>query len=152
MTTGKSTPISPGERVRMIDALRGIALLGVLIVNAETEFRVSVFQQFLAEPAGGSAWDRFIDPFVLAAIEFKAFIVFSFLFGVGLAIQFERMAQSERRFALLRRLSCCCSSAVFTCSSSEWGHLGQYAVAGLIVLPLLRLSQRALLFACALAF
>src|SRR4051812_11719807 len=138
-------PISPGERVRMIDALRGIALLGVLIVNAETEFRVSIFQQFIGEPAGGSAWDGFIDGFVLAAVEFKAFITFSFLFGVGLAIQFERMARTGNAISLLLRrlLVLLLFGSIHLLLIWNGDILVEYAVAGLIVLPLLRLRQRA---------
>jgi uncharacterized protein len=48
-----STPVSPSERIDAIDVLRGIALLGVLAVNVVSEFRVSIFEQFL--PAAGTA-------------------------------------------------------------------------------------------------
>ena len=34
---------APRERIESIDAIRGIALFGVLMVNLLTEFRVSIF-------------------------------------------------------------------------------------------------------------
>jgi len=42
-----ATPMPPGERIATLDALRGLALLGVLVINLETTFRVSIFQQFI---------------------------------------------------------------------------------------------------------
>lgn len=44
-TTG-GAPIMGNDRTRVIDALRGVALFGVLLVNVLTEFRVSLFQAF----------------------------------------------------------------------------------------------------------
>jgi uncharacterized membrane protein YeiB len=35
------------ERIHALDALRGLALLGVLATNLETEFRISIFQAFI---------------------------------------------------------------------------------------------------------
>jgi uncharacterized protein len=72
--------------------LRGFALFGVLAVNLITEFRVSIFQQFLPDIDAGSSADRAIASFVSVALESKALSLFSLLFGVGLAIQFERLA------------------------------------------------------------
>jgi uncharacterized protein len=43
----RSGPVNPSDRINSIDALRGIALLGVLAINLVTEFRVSIFQPFL---------------------------------------------------------------------------------------------------------
>ena len=40
-------PVPAAERIWAIDALRGLALLGVLAINLHTEFRVSLFEQFL---------------------------------------------------------------------------------------------------------
>jgi uncharacterized protein len=47
MPLAAAAPLGPSERLDAIDALRGTALLGVLIINLVTEFRVSIFEQFL---------------------------------------------------------------------------------------------------------
>ena len=68
------------------------------------EFRVSIFEQFLPVGDLASPLDRTIATFLREAIELKAFALFSLLFGVGLAIQFDRLAGKPRAVLLLRRL------------------------------------------------
>jgi uncharacterized protein len=100
-----ASPIDPSERIGTIDILRGIALFIVLIINTATEFRVSIFEQFLPGiKAAGLAGQ--LSEAVTFALHTKGFILFSLLFGVGLAIQFERLAGDNRRFTLMvRRLA-----------------------------------------------
>src|SRR6187200_980609 len=92
-----SAPENPSERIDAIDALRGLALFGVLAINVVMEFRVSIFEQFLPPPGSTTALDRAVLTFLTMAIELKAFALFSMLFGIGLAIQFERLAPNPRR-------------------------------------------------------
>ena len=69
----------------------------------------------------------------------KAFALFSLLFGAGLAIQFERLANSERRALLLvRRLAVLLAfGLIHLCLIWNGDILTEYALAGLIVLPFL---------------
>ena len=90
----RPSPVAPFERIDAIDVLRGVALFGVLIVNIVTEFRVSIFAQLLG-PAKGTPLDRAVDRFVAIAIEQKAFVVFSLLFGVGLGVQLDRVSMAR---------------------------------------------------------
>src|SRR5437868_7064478 len=78
-----AAPVTTAERIDAIDVLRGIALLGVLVINLVFEFRVSIFQQFLPEPASATGLDRAVLAVLTTTIELKAFALFSFLFGVG---------------------------------------------------------------------
>ena len=41
-------PTPSAERIDAIDVLRGIALFGVMAINVVMEFRISIFDQFLA--------------------------------------------------------------------------------------------------------
>ncbi len=122
----------------VLDILRGLALLGVLAVNLEGEFRVSIFRQFLPGPAE-TGIDRWIDAILLTFVDMKAFALFSLLFGVGLAIQHERLARVPRRpVLLLRRLLVLLGFGLVHLFLIWNGDiLTEYAVAGLIVLPLL---------------
>lgn len=96
MTSPSGSPALASERFVALDSLRGLALFGVLMVNLLTIFRVSLFDQFLplaeqARPPGGSSSsDVLIARAVSIALESKAFVLFSLLFGIGLAAQHER--------------------------------------------------------------
>ena len=146
-------PVSPWERIDGIDALRGIALAGVLAINLVTEFRVSIFAQLLAVGRPGSALDRAIETFLTIAVDMKAFALFSLLFGAGLSIQFERLAGNSRRMALLlRRLTVLLVfGLVHLCLIWNGDILVEYALAGFVVLPFL-LGPRWLMAAASLGF
>lgn len=146
-------PISPAERIDAIDVLRGLALLGVVAINVVTEFRVSIFEQFLSRKPAASPIDHAVETILTLAVELKAFALFSLLFGIGLAIQFERLANSERRTLLLvRRLAVLLAfGLVHLCLIWNGDILTEYALAGLIVLPFL-FGPRWLLAVAALGF
>ena len=76
---------------------------------------------------------------LVLALHTKGFILFSFLFGVGLAIQFERLAENDRRLALMvRRLAVLLAIGVAHLFLVWNGDiLTEYALVGLIALPLL---------------
>lgn len=132
----------PQERVASIDVLRGVALFGVLAVNLVTEFRVSIFQQFLPDAGPAERYDRFAEAFVRIALESKAFALFSFLFGVSLAILYERLSRTGRPlYWLSRRLAVLLAFGLVHLLLIWNGDiLTEYAIAGFLVLPLLAMS------------
>jgi uncharacterized protein len=133
-----ASPIEPSERIGTIDILRGIALFIVLIINTATEFRVSIFEQFLpGTKAAGLAGQ--LSEAVILALHTKGFILFSFLFGVGLAIQFERLAGDTSRFTLMvRRLAILLAIGVIHLFLIWNGDiLTEYAIVGFAALPFL---------------
>jgi uncharacterized protein len=144
----------PPQRIDAIDILRGLALLGVVAINVVTIFRVSIFQQFLfpKPPLSFSPIDSAIETILTLAVELKALALFSLLFGAGLAIQFERLAKSERRTSLLlRRLAVLLAfGLIHLCLIWNGDILTEYALAGFIVLPFLY-GPRWLLAVAALA-
>ena len=147
-------PISPTERIDAIDVLRGLALLGVVAINVVTIFRVSIFERFLfpKPPLSFSSIDSAVETILMLAVDLKALALFSLLFGAGLAIQFERLAKSERRtLLLLRRLIVLLAfGLIHLCLIWNGDILTEYAFAGFIVLPLL-FGPRWLLVVAALA-
>jgi uncharacterized protein len=132
-------PVAPSSRIEGIDVLRGLALFGVLAINIVFEFRVSIFEQFLPPAGTIPAIDRALSDVLAAAIELKALALFSFLFGVGLAIQFDRLINNPRRLTLLiRRLVVLLgigAAHLFLLWNGDI--LVEYAMAGLVVLPFL---------------
>ena len=126
-------------RIEAVDVLRGLALFGVLAINIDTEFRVTFFEQFLPSPAPAGQVDRAVAAFLKTALEFKAFSLFSCLFGMGLAMQFEHLAgRGDRLMLLIRRLLALLAFGLIHLTLIWNGDiLTEYAVAGFFVLPLL---------------
>jgi uncharacterized protein len=146
-----AAPVAPSDRIEPIDAIRGVALFGVLIVNLVTEFRVSIFQQLLPGPSGVGS-DFMVERVVALGFQSKAFCLFALLFGVGLAIQFERLSVAGRPlYWLARRLAVLFAFGLVHLLFIWNGDiLTEYALAGFAVLPLVLLPARALLLAALL--
>jgi hypothetical protein len=68
-----------------------------------SSFAFPFSSNFCRPLTGASAIDRALEGVLAGAIEPKALALFSFLFGVGLAIQFDRLAGNPSRVALLIR-------------------------------------------------
>ena len=118
--------------------LRGLALFGVLLVNLEEMFRIPLLQMIRFPEAS----DWILDGVIEALVRFKALTIFSFLFGVGIAIQAER--SHSMRF-LMRRLGwlfAIGTAHMLLVSNSDI--LTLYAVCGLLLLPAIRLPWPAL--------
>ena len=149
-----SGPVPPCDRINAIDALRGFALFGVLAINLHTEFRVTLFEQFVLAPVRGGVLDRAATALLSLAFEFKAFALFSLLFGVGLAIQFDRLASNPRRTTLLvRRLLILLAFGLIHLLLIWNGDiLTEYALAGLLILPILFAPPAAPLVCAVLLF
>jgi uncharacterized protein len=91
------------ERIVVLDAVRGLALFGILVVNAPLYFWPSQ-----AIPLGGipapTPLDAAANALVRFAFEGKFFTIFSLLFGIGVALQLSRGHPSRlvaRRLLLL---------------------------------------------------
>ena len=92
----RAGPIAPSDRIVAIDIVRGIALFGVMAINIATVFRVSIFERFLPARVDGTWLDRALYSILMAGIDLKAFALFSLLFGVGLAIQYDHLSAGSR--------------------------------------------------------
>jgi len=74
-------PIAQAERIQVLDILRGFALFGVLVVN------MSYYRGTYATP---TPFDTTLENLISTLIQGKFYIIFSFLFGVGFAVQLKR--------------------------------------------------------------
>jgi uncharacterized protein len=87
--SGPTAPVRLGERLEILDILRGIAIFGILLVNMEF-----FFSPIYLAISGEQWWPGRLDRVAAALITFfaqgKFYALFSFLFGIGLAIQLER--------------------------------------------------------------
>lgn len=141
-------PTHPSQRFELIDALRGFALFGVLLVNLEGftlyEFLPPDGPQALAM----TSLDHWVDGFIGIFVSGTSITLFSLLFGVGFSLQMRR-GESDPRAArrYLRRLAVLLVIGLLH-ASLWWGDiLRYYAVMGALLLPLQRLRVRTI--ACA---
>lgn len=91
-------PVASGERVVLIDVLRGFAIFGILLVNMGLFFS-PVYDQFLSHVPFPGALDEAARKLIVFFAQAKFYPMFSFLFGMGLAIQMERTAARGRPVA-----------------------------------------------------
>lgn len=142
------SPSAEGERFELIDALRGFALAGVLLVNLGS-FTLYAFLDEAAKAALPTArFDRIADAIKSLLVEDKAITLFSMLFGLGFALQLER-AETRGSAGLrlyLRRIGVLLLFGVVHSYLFWWGDiLLIYALMGLLLVVCRNLSQRMLL-------
>ncbi|MGE8289125.1 MAG: hypothetical protein ACN6RG_14275, partial [Stenotrophomonas sp.] len=82
-------PIAASERIATLDVLRGLALLGILLMNMEA-FSGPLDLSFTGIDPHWRGIDRWADGFVYIFVQGKFFTLFSLLFGVGFAVMAQR--------------------------------------------------------------
>jgi uncharacterized protein len=135
--TAPLLPVSDGERTVLLDVLRGFALLGIVLVN------------FWGAPGTTiPRIDGFVNSVLLHAVSGSFYPLFSFLFGVGFGVQLLRARERGRGVALLylrRMLVLFLIGTVHAIAIYPGDILWTYAFFGLLLVPLGRLPDRALL-------
>jgi len=99
MSASAPRPIAPSERLRGVDIARGIALLGILLVNVRFFFMpiaAGVGQLDGVPGVAPTVLDRLALSAVDAFCSAKFMWLFSLLFGFGLALQAARAAAAGR--------------------------------------------------------
>jgi len=144
-----AAPVAGGERLALMDVLRGVALFGVFLVNFIQFAAVNVMStelQLLSLPSAPvdlALYD------VLGWLFFdKANSIFAFMFGLGFYLQMQRLEARGADFELvyLRRL--CVLLVIGTIHVVfiwAWDILHLYALAGFALLALRNVSNRDLL-------
>lgn len=131
------TPVGISERVELIDILRGFALLGILTVN---------FWGSSGEAA--RSVDRIVSDVLEIAVESSFYPLFSFLFGLGFAVQLLRARERGTGVVttyVRRMLALFLIGAFHAIVIWDGDILVTYAILGLVLVPLHRLSNRWLL-------
>jgi uncharacterized protein len=135
------------HRQSTVDALRGFALLGILVVNIAT-FASAHYGAGLPDPLATSLAERgavFVRTFFF---ETKFYLLFSFLFGYSFTLQMQAAERAGASFAprMARRLAMLWLLGVLHAVLLYQGDiLTTYAVIGLVLLMLRRRSNAFLL-------
>lgn len=136
MTTSSS-------RLDVIDALRGFAIVSIMLVHNLEHF------DLMYNPAGLPAWLKALDGSVWDTIFFlfggKSYAIFSLLFGVTFFIQFHAREQrgEDFRARFAWRLALLFGFGLVNSLFYEGDILTFYAVIGLLLIPVARLGNAA---------
>ena len=146
-------PVSNAERHHVLDALRGFALFGIFLAN----IRFFSGWEFLGEEQrdalapGGYQLIEFLH---LVLIDGKFYTLFAFLFGLGFALQLQRLegrgAAATRIY--LRRTTILLAFGLIHLFAFWLGDiLTPYALLGFVLLAIRKWSDRSLLIASGIA-
>ena len=127
-------PVAPQERIEVIDILRGWAIFGMIFVNMSVDL------------GSQGTTDRVAKHLVDFFASGKFSSVFSFLFGLGFALQMRRAEAGSGRFipVYLRRMAILLLIGLLQQLLVGWTILDIYAVLGFVLLPFCSRSTRAL--------
>lgn len=135
--TNLAHPVRPGERIAVLDVLRGFALFGVFLVNLNY-----VSGPYIGDLGAADTSDRVTWTLIRGLFETKFVTLFSLLFGMGLVLQMTRGEARgvpmwnvyARRLAVLHVLG-----ALHGCFLFEGDILFLYSLTGFVLLVAHRL-------------
>ncbi|MBN7135035.1 hypothetical protein A7A76_09720 [Lysobacter enzymogenes] len=97
MPAPQRTDVRSDARIEQLDALRGLSLLGIMLVN------IGVFASpwwgLGPDPVHADPLDRAVEALVTAVFEMKFYLLFSFLFGYSFSLQQDAAARAGEAFA-----------------------------------------------------
>lgn len=148
MKTDKLSPVKSSERFIILDALRGFALLGIAMANFP-EFSLYTFmsaEDTAALPLSGA--DRLLRYLLYFFVDGKFYTIFSLLFGIGFSIIVENITRKggNALFVFYRRMIVLALIGIVHLMFIWSGDiLLLYALLGMLLPPLRKLSNRSLL-------
>ena len=152
--TATGGPVTESERILSLDLIRGVAVLGILLMNA-VHFRYGAVPYRNISAAGsdtGLDWAVAILGEILVDQKFMG--IFSLLFGAGIFLFIERAARREKRPTLLNAWRNILLLIMGLVHMVVWEGdvLTAYAISAFVLLLLRRLPSRAMIMLGILIF
>lgn len=99
-------PLRTDERIQALDVVRGVALIGIFLMNVEWFNRASG-EMGSGLPAGLTGADWWASRLIYVLVQGKFWTMFSLLFGMGFAVMLTRAERAGRDFLrpYLRRIA-----------------------------------------------
>ncbi len=140
-------PVPPGERIAVIDALRGVALIGIIVANMRG-FNSAVEVYYRPDLVWNSAADLLTQAAIDVFVTGKFIAIFAVLFGLGFAVQLTRAAGRGQPFTAtyVRRMIVLLGFGAAHAFLLWWGDiLLSYAAMGLVLLLIRKHVEETLL-------
>ncbi|GAB2515749.1 DUF418 domain-containing protein [Spirosoma aerophilum] len=147
-------PVVPAERIHTLDILRGVALLGILLMNIQAfGLTDASLNQLIRNPHGGNYW---LLTLVHVLFEHKMCALFSMLFGAGIILFLAKTRSGSGMAApelFIRRQLWLIVFGLVNAWGLLWHYdiLFHYGIMGIFLFPFIRLSPRALLVCAVVA-
>jgi len=146
MSETQINPISPNERIEVLDVMRGFAILGILIGNMQWFAGYGMMPPAVA--ALGTAADHVVSFLVHFFVEGKFYSIFSFLFGFGFALQIAKAEErGDERASFFKRRMFWLLIIGFAHGFFIWAGdiLSVYALSGFMLILFRRKSNRSII-------
>jgi len=146
--TVATEPVPTNERILTLDVIRGVALLGIFIMNIPF-MSMSIFAGIDGSSAFPMWWDRTAELLRDVLFSGKFNSMFSMLFGVGFTIQLGRLLERDGSAGMVvymrRLIALLAFGIVHACVFWTGDVLHIYAVLGLALLLLRNASDRVII-------
>ena len=124
---------SKGERVDSLDALRGFAIFGILLINIQVFSGWGFVSTETRQALTWSEWDQPIATWLDILVRAKFYSLFSLLFGYSFMMLAERVQHGPVRYHLRRMLGLLVIGTAHSLFLSPWDILMLYAVMGIFL-------------------
>ena len=144
-----SGPVEESSRITSLDLIRGVAVLGILLMNV-VSFKLGLVPYFNISAGGSETWlDWAVGVFGEIFVDQKFMGLFSLLFGAGVMLFIDRASARERYPVWLNlwRNGLLLGIGILHYQLWDGDVLMLYAVASVFLLSLRRLSARTLIVA-----
>ena len=142
-----SGPVRDSERITSLDLIRGVAVLGILLMNA-VNFKLGGAPYFNLSAGGSETWlDWAVGVFGEVFVDQRFMGLFSLLFGAGMILFIDRAAGKGRRAVALNlwRNALLLLIGILHLQLGDGDVLAVYAVSSVFLLGLRRLPNRMLI-------
>ena len=147
-TAAELRSVAANERIDLVDIVRGFALYGVLLANLVWITTDVVLTDARLAQLPTAPLDRVVKPLVVFFVDHKFYTLFSFLFGLGFAIQLSRADERGRAVTstYARRVGILAAIGLVHISVLWYGDiLLIYGLCGLVLLLVRQWNVRVLL-------
>lgn len=124
-------------RIDSLDALRGFAILGILLINIQVFSGWGFVALETRQALAWSEWDELIGFWLDVLVRTKFFSLFSLLFGYSFMMLAQKVEQGPVRYHLRRMLGLLIIGTAHSLLFSPWDILMLYAVMGIFLGPFL---------------